>query len=62
MKCLLCGYQFDETKTLATCNACLGPSCKKIKCPNCGYETLPEPEIGSKLVNFLKRRFKNEDK
>jgi rubredoxin len=62
MKCVFCGYVFDETKRLETCKACMGSGCKRIKCPNCGYETLPEPEIGSKLVKFLKRRFKNENK
>jgi len=23
-----------------------------IKCPSCGFETLPEPKMESKLINF----------
>jgi len=62
MKCTLCGHVFDENKRLEICKGCLGSGCKKIRCPNCGYEILPEPEIGSKIVKFLKRRFKRENK
>ncbi|MBU4536294.1 MAG: DNA helicase PriA [Euryarchaeota archaeon] len=61
MKCALCGFEFDESKRLESCQACLGAGCTKIKCPNCGYETLPDPEIGKKIKNFFKRRFKSED-
>lgn len=62
MKCALCGYVFDETKRLESCQSCLGSGCTKIKCPNCGYETLPDPEIGSKIIKFLKRRLNLDDK
>ncbi|WP_424356173.1 DNA helicase PriA [Methanobacterium sp. MBAC-LM] len=62
MQCKLCGCIFDETKKPETCNHCMGSSCNKIKCPNCGYEVLPEFKIESKLINFLKRRLKSEDK
>lgn len=62
MKCALCGHVFDESKRLEICKGCLGSGCKKIRCPNCGYEILPEPEIASKIVKFLKRRFKSENK
>lgn len=55
MKCDLCGHDFDETKRLEICQGCLGSGCKKIRCPNCGYETLLDPEIGSKIKKFLKR-------
>jgi rubredoxin len=69
MRCKICGYVFDETKKTQTCEFCLESNCGMVRCPNCGYETIPEskadsPEskADSKLVNFLKKRFKSENK
>jgi len=58
MKCVLCGFEFSESEALKTCQGCPIRNCDMFRCPNCGYETLPEP----KLVKFLKRRLKHGDK
>lgn len=62
MKCRICGHVFDENKKAENCKGCMGSKYKMIKCPNCGYETLPELKMEPKLVDFLKRRAKNENK
>jgi len=62
MRCKICGYVFDETKKTETCQFCLESNCGMVRCPNCGYETIPESKADSKLVNFLKKRFKSENK
>lgn len=44
MKCTLCGYEFDIEKAESACKNCpMMKGCKLIKCPNCGFETPPEP-------------------
>ena len=62
MRCNICGYVFDENKKPETCKGCRGSSCKMVKCPNCGFETLPESKIEFKLLKFLNRKIKNENK
>ena len=54
MKCVFCGYEFSEDEALKACKGCPIRKCDMMRCPNCGYEILPEP----KLVKFLKRREK----
>jgi hypothetical protein len=58
MKCALCGYRFDEKDAQAGCNGCgLLKKCDLIRCPNCGYEMVPEPKWIKKLKE--KRRKKH---
>ncbi len=58
MKCLFCGHNFTIDEALKSCKGCPIRKCDMMKCPNCGYEILPEP----KLIKLLKRRRKNENK
>lgn len=61
MKCLLCGYQFEENEGSTTCVGCpLSKGCNMVCCPNCGYE-IP---LNSKLIELFKKRgtVKNESK
>lgn len=52
MKCAVCGYIFDEKKSVPSCKACpMSKGCRMIRCPNCGYETPPEDGW---LKNILK--------
>ena len=45
MKCSLCGMEFNEKDAQEGCGGCgLIKTCGLIKCPNCGFETTPEPE------------------
>lgn len=45
MKCSLCGLEFDEDKAHRACGDCLlTKGCRLIRCPNCGFETPPEPK------------------
>ncbi|MEW6446808.1 MAG: hypothetical protein AB1426_01750 [Bacillota bacterium] len=44
MRCDFCGAVFDETEAQQACTGCpLAGACRKLKCPRCGYEVLPEP-------------------
>lgn len=55
MKCPLCGYVYDKEEAGRGCGGCPVRNCDVTRCPDCGYESLPEPG----LIKFLKRRFKN---
>jgi len=47
MKCSLCGFEFAQDQAQTACRNCpLMKGCKLIKCPNCGFETPPEPKWG----------------
>lgn len=60
MKCTLCGHLFNEKMADRACSGCsMMKGCKLIKCPNCGFETPPEPKW---LKDLLKRRRSNETK
>ena len=58
MKCAFCGYEFSQDEGIEECRGCPIANCNLIRCPNCGYEILPEPE----LVKRWKRWFKHENK
>ena len=58
MKCDFCGFEFSEEEALESCSGCPIKKCGMNRCPNCGYEILPEPG----LIKFLKRRSKHENK
>ena len=58
MTCSLCGIRFDINTAHKACSSCpMNKSCKMFKCPNCGYECLPEPE----LFKFIKKLLKNKN-
>lgn len=57
MKCTLCGFVFDETEAKSGCKGCaLAKGCARLKCPNCGFEAIPEPKWLQKL-----RKRRNRD-
>jgi rubredoxin len=58
MKCKICGYVFDEKEKTATCQGCLTHNCKMVRCPNCGFEHLPEKKTKSKVFKFIYSLFK----
>lgn len=64
MKCDLCGYEFTKDEAIETCSGCPMSHCGMFRCPNCGYEYVPEPQIlkffKNKILN--KRRDKDENK
>ncbi len=58
MKCSLCGFEFNERQSEGRCKSCpMMRGCKLIKCPNCGFETPPEP----KWIKYLKRKEVHDD-
>jgi Fe2+ transport system protein FeoA len=56
VRCGLCGHRFDP-RVLACHDGCpLGPTCRLICCPNCGYEVPDESRVpGARLVARLRR-------
>ena len=59
MKCGLCGHEFDQDKAEAACKGCpVMKGCRLIRCPNCGFETPPEPKW---FKYFRKGSGKDED-
>jgi Fe2+ transport system protein FeoA len=57
VRCGLCGRVF-EPHSLACHDGCpLGPTCRLICCPNCGYEVPDESRVvGARLFARLRRR------
>ena len=53
MKCLLCGFEFDEHGLSCHSSCALNKHCHIICCPNCGYQVVDESKSG--LVSALKR-------
>ncbi|HHY92684.1 MAG TPA: hypothetical protein GX511_05030 [Firmicutes bacterium] len=44
LKCSFCGYTFAEEIGHAACRGCLlSRWCRRVKCPNCGFELAVAP-------------------
>ena len=52
IKCEFCGFTFQKCDGIS-CDSC-PINCKAVKCPNCGYEILPE----SKSYKFIEDNLK----
>lgn len=50
--------EYTEEQGYSACGSCPLSNCKLIKCPNCGYENVPEP--GS--LKFFKNLFSKKEK
>jgi len=61
MKCKICGNVFDESEKSSACQGCLINNCNMIRCPNCGFEQLPESKTESKVVKFISALFKHSN-
>lgn len=58
-RCTFCGMEFTEEQGISACGSCPLSNCNLVKCPNCGYESLPE----AKSLTFIKNLFsKNKSK
>ena len=58
MKCSFCGYKFKQKQANLACKGCfMAKGCKLIRCPNCGFETAPEPEWISLVRNKASEGF-----
>ena len=60
MKCLMCGFEFDETKLENRGCAGCGKHgcCNQVHCPNCGFGNHPELEEEFEFINKLKNGIK----
>ncbi|MCF8308286.1 MAG: hypothetical protein K9I68_04675 [Bacteroidales bacterium] len=59
-RCAFCGMQFTEEQGINACGSCPISNCHLVKCPNCGYESMPEAKSLSLLKKlFSKRKSKN---
>ena len=59
MKCSLCSHEFDEAASRRSCAGCFNlGGCQMVRCPNCGYETPPEPE----WIKQLKQKMEKKEK
>lgn len=52
-KCSFCGMEFTDEQGISACASCPLSNCSLVKCPNCGYESLPE----AKSLSFFKNLF-----
>jgi hypothetical protein len=50
--------EFTEDQGYSACGSCPLSNCKLIKCPNCGFEMIPEPAS----LNFLRKLFSKKKK
>jgi hypothetical protein len=57
MKCTLCGFKFNEIEAQSGCGGCgLMKKCDLVKCPNCNFEMLPDPEWIKKLLTRRRKK------
>ena len=56
VKCEFCGFTFQKCDGIS-CDSC-PINCKTVKCPNCGYEILPESK-SYKLIEDSFKKFKS---
>lgn len=42
VSCAICSFEFDEEIGRRSCGGCSLSGCERIRCPRCGYETVPE--------------------
>ncbi len=56
-KCEFCGFEFSTKEGESACASCPISSCDKLRCPNCGYELLPEP----RLIRYIRERRKKKE-
>jgi rubredoxin len=46
VKCSFCGYEFNKAEGRTSCRGCpMAGTCRKVSCPNCGYDTPLEPRL-----------------
>ncbi len=62
MKCAFCGHAFEPAAQHAVCRRCsLFGRCKMIKCPQCGYETPPEPRWLRRIIERWRKHDEHPD-
>jgi rubredoxin len=60
MKCSLCGYQFNIEEASSVCQGCVfSKKCSLVRCPNCGFEMVPEPKWIEKIREKIKKNKKD---
>lgn len=56
MKCGFCGLEFNAIESKQGCGGCaLSGGCKKIKCPRCNYEMVPEAGLVKLIKKWVKK-------
>jgi DNA-directed RNA polymerase subunit RPC12/RpoP len=54
MKCSFCGHDFDLDEAELGCRGCpLAVGCHLVRCPRCGYETLPD----ARLIEWMRKLY-----
>jgi Fe2+ transport system protein FeoA len=58
MTCSFCGTEIDSSAARLACSACglSGGGCRRIRCPECGFEHPEEPGFVSALRGWWRRR------
>ena len=55
MNCPFCNFNLKLVDIKKLCEGCVTTKgCTMIKCPNCGYETIPDPDI-LKLIKKMRK-------
>jgi hypothetical protein len=55
MNCPFCNFNLNLVDIKKLCEGCVTTKgCTMIKCPNCGYETIPDPDI-LKLIKKMRK-------
>jgi hypothetical protein len=55
VKCAFCGVSFEVSDSRTSCRGCpMSGACRKILCPNCGYEGAAGPDL-NRLKDLWKR-------
>jgi hypothetical protein len=56
MKCPFCYFDLSVVDIKKLCDGCITKKgCIMIKCPNCSYETIPEPYLLKQIKKMRKK-------
>lgn len=50
MNCPVCGMRFRVEQAKTSCESCpMSKNCMMVRCPNCGFEAVPDKEDMKKI-------------
>lgn len=56
MNCPFCNFNLNVIDIKKVCESCFTiKGCTMIKCPNCGYETIPDPDL-LRLIKKMRKK------
>lgn len=58
LTCSFCHHRFTQEESAVSCGKCSlfgAGGCKKLRCPQCGYEMPPPPRLPGVIAKLFKK-------